>query len=217
MQILAKIQTYVAISTLLATALGAQTSVAVGPYLGYYRPFGHFEPASVYSVSLPQQPEDLAGPAFGGFAEVWFGRRVGVLVQADVTRSSVGGADTPEGPRGPASAHVESLALQALAGLPHVLGLRPWISGGFGAVRHTGDAYTGIARPWQPAGVVGLGSSIGITKRIALTAGVTTMWYTLNVPMPPELQSNPGSLERGRQIDATFLFGASWTIVPARK
>jgi hypothetical protein len=34
----------------------------------------------------------------------------------------------------------------------------------------------------------------------------------LDIPMPSQLRLNPGSLERGLQIDATFRVGARWTM-----
>jgi hypothetical protein len=181
----------------------------VGPYLGYYRPYGHFEPASVYSTSLPQQPQDLGGVALGGEADAWFGRHFGASVDAAVTLSSVASTLTPEGPRAPTSAHVETVVAQALVGLPHLLGPHSWISGGFGMVRHTGDAYAGLSSLSQGAGVIGAGSRVDLNNSVSLTAGVTTLFYMLKVPMPPEFRDEPGSLERGRQTDVTFRVAAS--------
>ena len=201
----------------LAASLAAQTSLSVGPYLGYYRPFGQFEPASVSSTSLPREPQDLAGVALGGEAEAWFGRHFGASVDAAVTRSSVGMTITPAGPRGPTSAHVETVVAQALVGLPRLLGPHSWISGGVGMVRHTGDAYATLSSLSQGAGVIGGGTRVDLNHRVSLTAGVTTLWYMLNIPMPPELRANPGSLERGRQLDVTFRLAASWSILPGRR
>jgi hypothetical protein len=198
---------------LLGAALGAQTSVSVGPYIGYYRPLGHFEPASVFSTSLPQEPKDLAGAAIGVDADAWFGEHLGASLEAGVTRSTVGSVDTPEGPRGPTSAHVESVVAQVLIGLPRALGSRSWIGGGLGLVRHAGDAYAGLSSLSQGTGVIGAGTRVDLSRRVSLSAGVTALWYMLNVPMPPLLRDNPGSLERGRQFDVTVRVGASWSIL----
>ena len=215
--ILVTTRTWLVVNVLLAGALAAQTSLSVGPYVGYYRPFGHFEPASVYSTNLPPEPQDLAGAAFGGEADAWFGKRFGASIDAAVTRSSIGVTFTPEGPRGPISARVETFVAQALVALPRLPGLNSWISGGFGMVRHTGDAYAGLSSLSQGAGVIGAGSRVDLNNRFSLTAGVTTLWYMLNVPMPPELRLNPGSLERGRQLDVTFRLAASWSILPSER
>jgi hypothetical protein len=215
--LLVRTRTWLVIHVLLAASVAAQTSLSVGPYVGYYRPFGHFEPASVYSTNLPPDPQALAGAVFGGEADAWLGKHFGASLDAAVTRSSVGITLTPEGPRGPTSAHVETVVAQALVALPRMLGPHSWISGGFGMVRHTGDAYAGLSSLSQGAGVVGAGSRLDLNDRVSLTAGVTTLWYMLNVPMPPELRANPGSLERGRQLDVTFRLPASWSILPGAR
>jgi hypothetical protein len=216
-RILVATRMWLVIHVQLAASLAAQTSVSVGPYVGYYRPFGHFEPASVYSADLPREPQDLAGVAFGGEADAWFGRNFGASVDAALTRGSVAIITTPESPRGPTSAHVETVVAQALVALPRQLGPHSWISGGIGMVRHAGDAYVGLSSLSQGAGVLGAGSRLDLNNRVSLTAGVTTLWYMLDVPMPPELRANPGSLERGRQLDVTFRLAASWSILRSER
>ena len=47
-----------------APALG-QVRGSVGPLVGYYRPIGHIDTASVYSTSLPTDPSQLRGVAWG--------------------------------------------------------------------------------------------------------------------------------------------------------
>jgi hypothetical protein len=201
---------------LIGTCLAAQTSVSVGPYVGYYRPFGHFDPASVYITGMPTTPQDLSGAAFGGEADAWFGRRLGASIEAGVSHSTVPAEHTPEGDRGPTSAHVETLVAQALVGLPRGIGTHSWISAGLGMVRHAGNAYASVGPASEGAGVLGAGSSFDMNDHIAITAGITTLWYTLDIPMPAQLRGNPGSLERGLQIDATFRVGARWTMTSRR-
>jgi hypothetical protein len=205
-------RTLVVAHMLIGTSLAAQTSVSVGPYVGYYRPFGHFDPASVYITGMPTTPQDLSGAAFGGEADAWFGRRLGASIEAGVSQSTVPAEHTPEGVRGPTSAHVETVVAQALVALPRSVGTHSWISAGLGMVRHAGNAYASVGPASAVAGVLGAGSSFDMNDHIAITAGITTLWYVLDIPMPAPLRQNPGSLERGLQIDATFRVGARWTM-----
>lgn len=196
-----------------ATSLAAQTSVSFGPVVGYYRPYGHFEPASVYTTDLPTRPQDLSGAAFGGEVDAWFGRRVGASIEADVASSEVPATVTPEGTRGPTSARVETAVVQALMSLPTSLGDHLWVSAGLGVIRHGGTAYSRYGSPSEGAGVIGAGAKADLNNHISLIAGVTTLWYMFNLPMPTEFRLNPGSLERGRQMDAIFRLGARWSIL----
>ncbi|HEY9227913.1 MAG TPA: hypothetical protein VIP11_14750, partial [Gemmatimonadaceae bacterium] len=47
----------------LAAPVAAQLRGSVEAFAGYYRPFGKFEPASVYLTSLPETPSDLSSVA----------------------------------------------------------------------------------------------------------------------------------------------------------
>ena len=85
----------------LARAFAAQTSVSVGPYVGYYRPFGHFDPASVYITGMPTTPQDLSGAAFGGEADAWFGRHLGASIQAVCRRAPFRPLKRPKALAGP--------------------------------------------------------------------------------------------------------------------
>ena len=197
-----------------ATASRAQTSVSIGPVVGYYRPFGHFERASVYSTDLPMKPEDLSGPEFGGEVDAWFGRRVGASIEAGFASSSVPATVTPAGMRGPTAARVETAVAQALVSLPTSFREHLWLSAGVGVIRHAGTAYARYGSPSEGAGVIGAGAKADLNDHFSLTAGITTLWYMFNLPMPAELRLNPGSLERGRQMDAIFHLGARWSILP---
>src|ERR1051325_8805270 len=75
----------------------AQAGIEVGPLLGYYRPYGRFEPTSVNIIGLPATPRVLRGRAWGGEARVWFGRRFGGEIQASVSRSTIPQVLTPNG------------------------------------------------------------------------------------------------------------------------
>jgi hypothetical protein len=193
------------------TPLCAQPSFAVGPVFGYYRPTGSFDPASVYVTSLPTQPSDLSGSAWGGLAQVWITRRFGVEAQAAVASSSIGPVITPAGPRGPTPAQVVTVTAQALLNLATEPKLyRLWVSAGPGFVRHGGSSYAQFGSPSNLAAVFGVGFSVPIGAGLSATAGATAEFYQLNIPMPPGLQGNPGSLESGFQKDGLVHVGLTW-------
>jgi hypothetical protein len=191
----------------------AQVSVEVGPLLGYYRPLGSFEDASVYSTALPRTPQDLSGHAWGGEARVWFGKRVGTELHTSVARSTIPQVNTPAGPRGPTPAQVTTLTVQALltvTGAPARDQI--WISAGMGAIRHGGSAYDRYSAPTDLGPIVGAGARFGLTRQLHATVGFSTLVYMFDLPMPPELRLNPGSLERGRQVDLLVHLGVGWTV-----
>jgi hypothetical protein len=193
------------------TPLRAQPSFDVGPLFGYYRPMGSFDPASVGVTSLPTRPSDLSGTAWGGLAQLWFTRRLGVEAQASVASSTIGLVETPDGPRGPTPAQVLSVTAQALLNLSAEPSLyRLWLSAGPGLVRHGGSSYAPFGSPSNLAAVLGAGFSVPIGIGLSATAGATAQFYDFNMKMPPGLQANPGSLESGFQKDALVHVGLTW-------
>jgi len=194
-------------------AAHAQTSLEFGPLIGYYRPFGSFEDASVYSTALPRTPRDLSGTAWGGEARAWFGKRVGVELRASFAQSTIPSVATPAGPTRPTLANVGMLTAQGLftlIGAParHQI----WVSAGGGAIRHGGQAYDRHGAPTDIGAALGAGARARLTPRIHATLGISTLVYMFDVPMPPELRLNPGSLQRGRQVDASIHLGATWMV-----
>jgi hypothetical protein len=202
-------------ATIAAPAIAsAQTRVEIGPLLGYFRPFGNFEPSSVYSTTLPRDPKDLKGRSLGGESRVWFGDRVGAELRGSVARSTIPSVSTPVGPSRPTSADVTTLTTQALL---TVLG-RParyqvWISGGVGLVHHGGEAYEQHTSLTDVGPVVGAGARIRLNRNLHATGGFSAVTYMFDMPMPSDLQLNPGSLERGRQLDVLVHIGVSWMFV----
>ncbi len=194
-----------------AAPLRAQTTVNVGPSFGYYRPFGHFDPASVYSTSLPTTPSDLRGFAWGGAAQITFGQRLGAEAKVSVANSTIHGGNTPAGPRGPTSAHVVAVTLQAQYEVsPTPETYRVWLSAGPGLIRHGGDAYAPYGSPTSVSGALGVGISLPIGFHLQIAADATTLLYSFDVKMPPELQGNPGSLQHGTQADALVHVDVRW-------
>jgi hypothetical protein len=196
-----------------AAPLCAQSNFELAPLFGYYQPFGSFAPASVYYTSLPTKPSGFAGAAWGAEAHLGLSRRLGVRIQAAVVNSSIPQTITPEGPRGPTAAQVVIVTAQAQYDLsPKPGNYRMWVSAGPGLVRHGGDAYAniGAGSPANAAAALGVGLDIPIVSRLRGTVGAETLFYQMDVPMPPESRLNPGSLERGFQIDALVHVGLAW-------
>jgi hypothetical protein len=81
-----------------------------------------------------------------------------------------------------------------------------------GAIRHGGAAYDRFSTPTDFGPVVGAGARFALTRQLHTTVGFRTLVYMFDLPMPPELRLNPGSLERGRQVDLLVHLGVSWTL-----
>jgi hypothetical protein len=189
----------------------AQTSVELGPVFGYYRPLGRFEPASVYSTSLPGDPSELAGVSWGGAAQVRFGGRLGAEVQVSVANSIIPGGNTPAGPgKGVRAAVAAALAQGQYDVSPMPARFHVWLGAGPALVRHGGSAYAPYGSPVSAAGAASVGVSARVASRAEVALGVTTLLYPFDLAMPAALQRNPGSLEHGFQTDAMVHLGVRW-------
>ena len=202
-----------AVSVLLVAAppLCAQVTGSIGPLVGYYRPFGHFEPASVYSTSLPRQPRDLRASAVGLSGQLSFGRRLGVEAQLTAANSTLPAMNSPAGTVGPTAARVTVATLQAQYDIsPVPEKLRLWVGAGPGLVQYGGDAYRCCGSPRSVGAALGAGMSLPLSAMLQVTAGATALRYSVDIGMPPALRANPGSLERGTQTDAILHLGMRW-------
>lgn len=135
----------------------AQVMTAVGLFGGYYRPFGHFDPASVYSTALPVEPRDLRGFLGGGAVHLSLGRRLGIEAQMAVAFSTIPAVVAPGGPRGPTNANVEVATLEGeydVSPTPHRY--RVWLNAGPAFVRHGGDAYARYGSPTSVGAAAGV-------------------------------------------------------------
>ena len=196
---------------LVGAPVAAQATIEAGPVLGYYRPVGSFEPAPVHSTSLPGEPQDLSGPAWGGEARIWFGGRVGAQLRITSATSEHESVITPAGPTTPAEWRVTEGAAQVLIGVVSRPGAyRVWLSAGPGFVRHSGEAFEEAGSQLDVAGVVGVGGSIPLSSAISATAGFTASFYSYDVAMPSDLQENGESLQKGSQQDELFHIGLNW-------
>lgn len=193
-----------------APAMG-QVTGSIGPLVGYYRPFGHFDPASVYSTSLPQEPSDLSGVAWGAEGQLSFGGRLGLEGQLASASSTIPEVITPGGPSGPTNARVTIATLQArYDASPSREKAGVWLSAGPALIEHGGDAYRRYGSPRSVGVAAGIGIAVPITSTLRVVAGVTALRYSFDVPMPAELRYNPGSMEHGTQTDAIFHLGLRW-------
>jgi hypothetical protein len=132
----------------LGSAVQGQVTTSMEGFVGYYRPFGPFDPASVSATGLPVEPSDLQAPAWGGTVHLGIGQRLGVAAQLATTRSQIDEAGTPEGPRGPTNVSVVlgSLLFQYdVSPNPHAYHVR--VNAGPAFVRHGGEAYRPFGSP----------------------------------------------------------------------
>jgi hypothetical protein len=196
---------------ILAQPVGAQTSVDIGPLVGYYRPYGHFDPASVYDTRLPERPDELRGRAWGGAAHLSFGRRLGAEAQASVASSTIPSRITPAGLTRPWDARVLVVTAQAQYDVsPRPRSYHVWLGIGPALVRHGGDAYRSYGSSTSAGGALGVGITAPMGAHLRVAAVATTLLYQFDLKMPPELRLNPGSLEHGFQTDALVHIGIRW-------
>jgi hypothetical protein len=64
--------------------------------------------------------------------------------------------------------------------------------------------------------VIGAGAAVRLFRGLRATLGAFTIFYTLDLPMPPRLSGNPGSLQRGKQADLQLQVGLTWLLGAAR-
>jgi len=199
-----------AILIVAASRANAQVTGTLAAFVGYYQPFGHFDPASVYDTSLPETPEDLRGSAWGGVGHLAFGNRFGVAVQVATTNSRVPESINPGGVSPQTDAPVFLATVQGQYAIPLAPHARLWLNAGTGFVRHGGTAYARRGTPASLAGAFGTTLEVPVAWHLQLTANATALVYPFDVPMPPNLRLNPGSLQHGIQEDALLHVGVAW-------
>ena len=191
-------------------ALSAQVTIGLGPFMGYYRPFGHFEPASVYSTQLASDPSQLRGRAWGATGQLTL-RRLGLEAVVSTTRSMLPGAYTPGGYAPPTPARVTAAAVVGQYDLsPSPARYHLWVGAGPALVQYGEGGYARYGSPRSWGGAVGLGVTAPLWPRLELAAAATGFAYTFDLPMPAELRPNPGSLQHGAQRDALIHLGLRW-------
>lgn len=194
--------------TFLAAFLAASSAplaaqvISIGPSIGYYRPFGQFDPTGLFSTALPRQPSDLAGIAWGVDASVRLPHRIGAEATFSTVTSTVPGCVCPGGPRPPTGERVTLLVLagQYRIGLPRrdyelLLGAGP------ATIQHGGDGYGyyGSPRSWGGAGALELTGRLA--SHIEAVARVMGLAYSFRLQSPPQ---------SGRQFDGLVSLTARW-------
>jgi hypothetical protein len=189
----------------------AQVAGALGAFIGYYRPFGSFDPASVYSTDLPNQPSDLQGLAAGVSAAISLTAHFGSAATLAMIRSEVPQITIPGGPRGPTGVQILVGTVEGRINvLPRSYASRLWLGLGPAFVRHGGTAYSRYGSPTSLGAAASLEAVVPLRTHLEWATGATGMAYTIDIPMPPELRLNPGQLEHGNQRDVVFRTGLAW-------
>lgn len=197
--------------TLCVGPLAAQ-SVDVEVTTGYYRPLGSFDPASVYVVTLPSHPSQLAGLSFGGAVGLAVSDRVGVDGRVYTVGSSVPRAITPGGARGPTSVRITAWLLEGTYDVsPRSNRARVSVTAGGAVVQYGGDAYAPFGSPRSLGGELGARLLVPLGHDVSLAANVTTLWYTLRVGMASG-GANASPLQAGRQRDVGIALGLRWRL-----
>jgi hypothetical protein len=202
---------FLAILLAAPAALRAQVTGSIGLLAGYYRPYGHFDPASIYDTGLPGQPSDLRGVLKGVAGQLTFGRRFGVEAQLTTAGSTIPVANTPAGPRGPTNVSVDMATLEGEYDVsPTPQRYQVWLEAGPALVRHGSDAYAPYHDPTSVGGALGIGLTVPLGPHFQIATNLNTVWYTFDLGMPAEDQRNPGPLEHGPQRDALLQVGLRW-------
>jgi len=160
---------------------------------------------------MPNRPSDLQGPMVGFSGRLGIAQRFGVAAQLATASSRSSIVVTPEGPVGPTRASVVLGSLMGqydVATNPERYHLR--VSAGPAFVRHGGAAYKAVGASSSFAPAFGTSLVVPLWSHLQLSAGATGLFYTTNIPMPRELRSNPGALQRGRQRDLLLHLGLAW-------
>ena len=155
----------------------------------------------------------MSGAALGAEATVQFGRRFGAHLQAAEAASTIYAGPTPDGvDHGSKSARVSIATAEAVFDVVTAQQRRVWISAGPALVHHGGKAYSTYGSPTQFAAALGAGSTIAVARRLRVTLGVSALRYELNIPLPPSLRLNPGSMERGTMTDVLVRAALTWNV-----
>lgn len=201
-----------------AAPVHAQTSLEVGPLVGYYQPTGQFQTGSTYFTDLPARPQDLSAVVWGGELRVWLGRRLGVQVQGGVASRRVPTTLVPVIVGLPAQRVSATRARIVLASVLLLYDLSPapnryrlWLGAGPGLVQHGGTTYQPFGSPVSSAGVVDVGASVPLFSNVRAAGGLQTTLYDFHMTAPPSYGA-PGMVQSGFQTDVLFHLELTWTL-----
>ncbi len=147
-----------ALTAAVTAPLSAQRGVDIGPFAGYYLPFGRFDPASVYSSDLPTEPSELRGIAWGADVRLSLHDRLGAEAIVSTAGSTLRGTVSPGNGRLLQSNERVNLAVVEgqydVAPVPanyHIL-----LSAGPAFIQHTGQGYAQYGSPRSWGGAFGV-------------------------------------------------------------
>lgn len=188
--------------TIVGAPAAAQVAIDVGPFAGYYRPFGHFAPEAILSTDMPNRPSDLSGRAWGADAHMTLSHRIGVEALGATATSTLPSCLCPNGRTAETHARVNFAVVEG----QYDLSLAParyqlWLGAGPAVVQHAGTGYARYGSPVSMGGGFSLRFAAPITPHLQLAASAMGMGYKFNLDFPPE---------HGQQLDALASVGLRW-------
>jgi hypothetical protein len=202
----------------IAVPLHAQLSTSIEGFVGYYRPFGRFDPNSALMSDLPPRPSDLSAAAFGATGRLVARHRLGFAAELAATLNSrvpawlppTGGLPTDPA-YGPTNATVSMGMLQAQYDVsPQPQAYHVWLNAGPGFVHHGGDAYRHYGSPTSFAAAFGTTIAVPIGVHWQLVTDATALFYAFHMSTPSFITG--ADIERGNQRDALLHLGLGWTL-----
>lgn len=178
-------------------AATSQRAVEIGPIFGLYNPAGSYHhEAAYFRVGTPEHPNENAGAAWGGEARFWMNRSLGVQLQAVTSAAGQPTVNTPAGFAIATTSRVTSVTAQALyCATPSFPRSSFWLSAGGGMIRHSGSAYAPYHSPTNAVGALGVGSAIALSRGLAASVGVSSLFYHW------ALSDSNGLYQRGFETD----------------
>jgi hypothetical protein len=187
---------------MLARPVAAQVAVGLRPFVGYYRPFGHFFRAPYLSTALPQRPSDLQGVAWGGDVQVTLRKRFAIVARGLTTTTTLPSCTCPGGPTDPAPVRVSMAIVEGqydLSPAPARYHLRA--TGGPALIRNSGPGYEQPDSPVSWGGAFGFELALRLASSWQLVGTGTGVAYAFVLDSPPQ---------RGPMRDAILSIGVRW-------
>ncbi len=194
-----KLSQALVLSCLIASPAAAQV-LSVGPSVGYYRPFGRFDPAPIVSTDLPREPRSLAGRTWGAEARLTLRGRLGIEGSFSTVASTVPGCTCPNGYLNPTNERVNMFIITGQYSVtpPHgPIGLV--VSAGPAAIQHGGTGYGRYGSPRSWGGAGGVEATGRLSSHLEAVARVTAVAYSFHLGFPPQ---------SGNQVDGLLTLGA---------
>lgn len=186
-------------------ALVSAQAIEIGPSVGYYRPLGGFDAASLNASDLPTRPSQLSGVAWGADLRTAFRNRMGI----EATFSTIASTLPPFGNPGSGTAirtdeRVNVLTLEAQYDLGPTQGSSQLlVSAGPAMIQHRGEGYSRYGSPGSWGGGVGLEFVRAMTPQLQIAANLRGLIYAFNLASAPQ---------HGTQFDGLVALGVRWHV-----